>query len=381
MIERLTNSSRPGSRVVRDEVVNVAVVLLVVVAFFIEGAESTDSISAVAIGGVVIGGLALLARRRHPVPVMGVVIAAHIAVLATTESDLVMLPIVAVALYTVARHGNRREGVAIALCAALALAIVSAAFGDDGFVVELLETGAQAFLPIAIGDAMRTREDRVADLVEAEAEARVQAERLRIARDLHDVVAHGLSAIAIQSGVAARLLPDDQTDAREALEAINATGRSSLQDLRTMVGALRSTDFEESHPTPTDPNDLDDVVAPTRRAGVEVAIERHGRFPDDVSDALVVAVHRIIQEALMNVARHAGAVRADLHLDHRPTEVVITISNGPSVGDRPSIPSTGVGIIGMRERAESVGGVLDARPQPAGGFVVEATLPYSTARS
>ncbi|MEM8706119.1 MAG: histidine kinase [Actinomycetota bacterium] len=376
MWERLRTNTSPDSPMMRAELAYAVVVALVVVAFLAESVEADDALPTVTVVMAIVGCVALLARRRFPVTVMAVAIAGRLLVISEAGSGLVMLPIVAVAVYNVARHGDRRRGLLVAGAGAGAMALVAAWLGDDGLLVELLEEGALAFLPIAVADALRTREDRVNDLVEAEAAARVQAERLRIARDLHDVVAHGLSVIAIQSGVASRLLGDDHPQASEALAAINATGRSSLEDLRGMVGALRSTDLDSVHPTPADPDDLDDVIGPARAAGVDVRLAQSGQFPDDVGDALVVATHRILQEALMNVARHAGAVRADVELAHRDAGLRLTVTNGIAHQVRTPVASTGVGIIGMRERAESVGGELVAVATDEGGFVVTADLPY-----
>lgn len=376
MLDRIDARLR-RTGVARYQLVDLSIVLLVAIALVTELAEGDSTHGAGTILVATAGCVSLFARRRHPLMVVGFAVAARIALIVANDSGRLMLPIVAVALYAAARNGNRKLGLMFASGAAAVMAVVAASAGDDGFVVELLEEGALAFLPIAIGDAVRTREERVNDLIEAEASARVQAERLRIARDLHDVVAHGLSAIAIQSGVASRLIDHDREQARDALDTINATGRASLDDLRTLVGALRSTDVDPTRPTPSDPGDLSDVIATAEAAGVLVTSATTGAFPDDVSDAIVVTVHRILQEALMNVARHAGAVDADVQIEHHDDAVHLSISNETSVGDRPSVPSTGIGIVGMSERAESVGGTLEARPTAGGGFVVTAVVPYA----
>ncbi len=355
---------------------NTVLVVLVLIALAAEVLEGDMTVGPLALLVVGLGVFTLTLRRSHPVLVMVVAIAGRLFVNWSTGSGLAMLPITAVALYTVARHGDRRAGVLTACGGATAMALINAGFGDDPYLVELLEEGAQSFLPIAIGDAVRTREDRVRDLIEAEAEARVQAERLRIARDLHDVVAHGLSTIAIQSGVAARLVDRDTNQAKEALEVINETGRSSLAELRSMVGALRSTDTADVRPTPADPNDLSDVVAGAERAGVRVRIQQEGAFPGGTRDAVIVAVHRIIQEATMNVARHAGPVDAMLTLGHGVEGVQVSIRNEAGRGAAPVLDSTGVGIVGMKERSESVGGLLEAGPTEDGGFLVSASIPY-----
>ncbi len=326
----------------------------------------------------------LVFRRVEPVAVLVVVAIGRVVVTWDAGSELVLMPAVALALYTVARHGDhtvarrgdRRSGLIAATAVAVVMALALAAGGDDGFLLELVGEGAQGLLPIAVGDAVRARDDRLRDLIDAEADARVQAERLRIARDLHDVVAHGLSTIAVQSGVASHLLDREPERAREALDVINTTGRASLEELRAMVGVLRSTGDTELRPAPTDRDDLGDLLASATRAGIEVTHRIEGAFPADVGDAAVVAVHRIVQEALTNVARHAGPVAATVTVTHGDDGVAVEVVNDRPAEARPVVASTGVGIVGMRERAQSLGGSLDAGSTGAGGFRVAAIVPY-----
>lgn len=366
------------SRLVMLLAIGLVALLLVLEGFEGEGTfEGAVAITPLAVCSVLVACAALVLRHRAPALMLALVAPAHVYVTWASGSGFVLLPVAAVALYTVARSGDRRRGLILASAAATLMAIAEATFSDDAFLIELTQAAAQAFLPIALGDAVRTREDRVADMIEVEADARVQAERLRIARDLHDVVAHGLSTIAIQSGVAARLLDSDREQARDALESINATGRASLDDLRSMVGALRSSDVAVLRPTPVDPDDMSDIVAAAISGGVDVVVERSGAFPDQAGDAVIVAAHRVVQEALMNVARHAGAVRAVVSLDHHDEQVQIRVENEPPKGAPLVVESTGVGIVGMQERAESVGGTLTAEPTDSGGFRVDALLPYS----
>jgi signal transduction histidine kinase len=249
---------------------------------------------------------------------------------------------------------------------------------DGGTVAEILSELPEVLLPIVVADLFRTRQDRVRELIETEADSRVQAERLRIARDVHDIVAHGLSIITVQSGVAAYNLEHGADGAKEALEVINSTGKRALEDLRAIVGVLRSTDeAAELRPTPTDPNDFSELVDQAGKAGVAVTTELQGKFPLDASEAAVVALHRIVQESLTNVARHAGSVRTLVLVKHNHEAVIATIRNDASkLPGRRSVPSTGVGVAGMTERAESLGGTLSARPRRDGGFEVMARIPY-----
>lgn len=156
-----------------------------------------------------------------------------------------------------------------------------------------------------------------------------------------------------------------------------------------MVGVLRSTGEVELRPIPTDPDDIADLLAGAAQAGVEASLETVGAFPGDVSDAAVVAVHRIVREALTNVARHAGPVPAVVALRHGDDRVVVEVRNPPSTMTTAAAPpdaataagSTGVGVVGMRERAESLGGSLEAGPTADGGYRVVAEVPYHAAPS
>lgn len=366
-----------GRRTVVDLAIGAVVTVFAVTVLAFELGEGKTTSTALALGVVVAAGGGIAVRRHSPTLVLAAVIAARVLVAWDTGSELALLPAAVVALYTVARHGDRKISLATAIAAGAIMSVLVAALDEDAFVLELVGEGAQMLLPIAIADAARTRSDRIRDLINTEAEARVQAERLRIARDLHDVVAHGLSTIAIQSGVAAHLVERDPLQAKEALEIINATGKSSLEELRSMVGVLRSTDDAPLRPTPSDPNDIGDLTRGAEKAGIDLSTSITGAFPADVSDSAVVAMHRIIQEALTNITRHAGAVPTRLTVRHGDTSVEISVANDPSLDHSPSkVPSTGVGIVGMRERAEALGGSLEADHGPDGGFEVTATVPY-----
>lgn len=356
------------------------VVGLVVLIFGLDDAAiSPTPISyALVLGATVV----LLVRRRHSLVVLLAAGVAQVAVTADTHTDAALVVCVGVALFTVSRSGRRITGLLAAVSVAVVLLGFIAAFDDQPLFPESLGAAALLLLPIAVGDAARSREDRLRTQIDTAVAARVQAERVRIARDLHDVVAHGLATIAVQSGVAAHLIDSNPDHAREALEIINETGRRSLEELRAMVGVLRSTDEAALRPTPADPNDLTDVVEGAARAGIDVRTVVSGQFPADVNEQCVVAAHRIVQEALTNVARHAGAAASTVTLDHGIDSVTVSIVNQP--GTKPSVvavPSTGVGIVGMTERAESLCGSLCAHRRGDGGFEVVAELPYHRVRS
>ena len=340
---------------------------------------------------VVAGCSALLARRARPVAVAAAVVAARIVFAAAGSDEVGPMDIAALmALYAAGRGTTRGAGLAAILATVTVAAVAGAALdADDAFAAELVGEIAFLALPAAVGYGLRQRQERIAQLIDTEATARVQAERLRIARDLHDVVAHRLSTITVQSGVAGHLLDRDPAMIKDALDTINTAGKEALEELRGMVGVLRSTDeppVAPLQPAPTDPDDISALVERARRDGLLVAATQHGSFPSAVSDGVVIAAHRIIGEALANAARHAGAVPVTVTIDHGTNAVMINVSNdrpagdvstSPSTGDASAVPSTGVGITGMAERAAAVGGSLVAEPTPEGGFRVTAELPYT----
>lgn len=338
-----------------------------------EEAHTAEPVSYVV---ALVAAASLLWRRRQPVLVVGVAVVSFVVLAWTIGNGAAAGAAATIALYTLARTGERRRRVPLAVVAALALAIPAAALSSDSFASELAGEGALALLPVAVADAVRSRAERLRTLVDTEADRRVAAERLRIARDLHDVVAHGLSTIAVQSGVAAHLLERDPSQAKVALETINDTGKVALEELRAMVGVLRSTDDVPLRPTPADRNDLSELLEGATKAGIAVTVTSSGAFPTDVSDRSVVALHRIVQEALTNVARHAGGAPTELAMHHEHDHVRLTITNDGGAPHATSVASTGVGIIGMTERAEALGGSLQANRTAAGGFEVRARLPY-----
>ncbi len=358
-----------------------AIVAFTLGVLLLEDGERTSTPGVVAYGLVLVAAIALNLRDRAPLAVAAVVVLTRVALTWRTGEDGALLPAAMFALFVAARSGPRRRNLLAATAIAVPMVLVVAGLSTDPYLEELPGEAALGLLPLAVADAVRSRDDRLAQRIETEAADRVQAERLRIARDLHDVVAHGLSVITVQSGVAAHLLERDPAQAKDALEAINATGKQSLEELRAMVGVLRSTDDAPLRPTPADPNDLSALLDGAARSGLDVRVRTHGSFPTDVGDACVVAVHRIVQEALTNVARHAGPVAVDLTLKHHDDRVELTVRNDPGESHRTATASTGVGIVGMTERAESLGGALTAGPGDDGGFVVRAIVPHHRPRT
>jgi signal transduction histidine kinase len=298
--------------------------------------------------------------------------------------------------YTVGAWCPMRRSVAgLAMVSAV---VVILALGDSPGLdaVGVLGVIAQFAAFWAIGVALRSRraatDARVREAEErAEAEhqaaARVLAEeRLRIAQELHDVVAHSMSVIAVQAGVGAHVLDERPEQARAALEAISSTSRGTLTELRRLLGVLRDSDGVRSHAPAPGLSDLPHLVDDVRTAGVPATLHVEGHNPGIVHAGVELSAYRIVQEALTNVIKHAGKpTRVDVTVRYAPYALAVeVVDDGRGVaaqsrnGDT-SVEGSGHGLIGMRERVEVWGGELTVGPAPGGGYRVKAQLPYGDA--
>ncbi|GII79816.1 hypothetical protein Sru01_47980 [Sphaerisporangium rufum] len=338
-----------------------------------------------ALSGIV--GLPLAARRRWPVPVLAIVAAAAaVSALAGVGAE-VTLWAVAAALYPVALISAQAagRGLAAALAAILVpglaaaaasrLPLIPAAPGEESFSTAPVLVSVASVVVLAgswsLAWVVRTRRRHAAELSRLRTAQAVTEERLRIARDVHDVVGHNLSLIAMNAAVARHL----GTEQDAALRTIERVSRGALADIRTVLGGLR-----EPSP-PGDPEDgsrdlaaVDALVDATRAAGVEVTVD--GPYPPAVPAAVQASAYRILQEALTNVRRHAGARHC--HVTVAATHQALTLS----VVDDGTAPradtAAGHGLVGMRERVGLHGGTLTTGPEPTGGFAVRVTLPFPT---
>ncbi|WP_006245336.1 sensor histidine kinase [Mycolicibacterium tusciae] len=298
-----------------------------------------------------------------------------IVTLAWTSSPVALRPLLVVALYRLVRRSDDRSAIWFGSFVAIVVAGFGAQVSSDPFWFEWAADAAVLLLPIAAADARRSNLRRRADEVERQVAERLQAERLRIAYDLHDIVAHSLSAITVQSGIAAHVFERDPTAAHSALVEINDAGRRSLDELRSLLGLLRSDESVPLRPIPTATTTISDVVAAAGHSrGVEVVEDGH--YPANVAESTVVTVHRIVHECLVNVARHAGDVPAIVRLRHADGGVHVTVSNDAPATARVAAPGTGIGLVAIRERSELLGGTVHAGPTDDGGFTVRAFVPY-----
>jgi signal transduction histidine kinase len=206
-----------------------------------------------------------------------------------------------------------------------------------------------------------------------EAKRAVAVERLRIAQELHDVVAHSMGVIAVQAGVGAHVIDSDPEEARKSLEAISHTSRSTLTEIRRMLGVLRDDTGAQYAPAPG-LEELDRLVRDVEQAGVPVEVRKEGA-QTDVPPGVDFTAYRIVQEALTNVLKHAGRARVDLLVGYEDAALRLEIADdGRGVNGRAN--RVGHGLMGMRERVAVYGGSFEAGPRTGGGFRVAVRLPY-----
>src|ERR687898_691385 len=287
---------------------------------------------AVGYGLVLLHTLPLAARRRFPGTVLALSVASGLAFAAFFLPPFFLGPAILVAVYSVAAYGRRWVSLAGLIVAELGLAAV-------WFTPAMLEQAGEELARQAVTE-----------------------ERLRLARELHDVVAHAMSVIAVQSGVGAHVAASRPEEVGKALAAIEATSRAALTELRRLLGVLR----QDSEP----------------QASLAVRLRVEGT-PSPLPAGVDLSAYRIVQEALTNAVKHAGPVHAQVTIGYRDQEVTVEVTDdgrGPVPPASDGRMGTGHGLIGMRERVVAFNGELEAGPRPGGGFRVAARLPLAAAR-
>jgi signal transduction histidine kinase len=343
------------------------------------------SLDALAVILLAAGPVALIYRRRYPVTVLLVssttVLVYWVIGYARGPVFLAMI----VALATVVMAGRRAVAIAVLAGGYVAFQWLPPLLGRDESPSISASGALAAWLLVLYGgcELLRIRQERVVEatqLREEETKRRVSDERLRIARELHDVIAHNISLINVQAATTlhrldgangARATEDSEDSARAALATIKRVSQETLVELRSVLGALRHFDEEAPRaPTPT-LGHLDDLVARARGAGVTASVEIEGQ-PRPLPAAIDLAAYRVAQEALTNVARHASTTSAEVRVEYRSDDLVVEVDDD---GTPPSVVVPGNGITGMRERATALGGTLSAAPRAGGGFRVRAWFP------
>ncbi|MFD9004401.1 histidine kinase [Streptomyces sp. NPDC059582] len=281
--------------------------------------------------------------------------------------------------FIVATRARRASTVAVIASLVVQLLLLGGFAHGDGLAVNLLIGLLAMAAACTVGLLSRERREHAVELRSQEVAEAVVAERLRIARELHDMVAHSIGIIAIQAGVGSRVIRTQPEEAHQALRAIEATSRETLSGLRRTLVALRQADpdAENSGRAPLTPSpglaDLERLAAATADAGVRVNVRRGGEqrpLPADID----LSAYRIVQEALTNVVRHAGTGHCRVAIEYGDGELSVEIvddGRGAAEDGR----AHGFGIVGMRERVALLHGRLSAGPRPEGGFRVAARLP------
>jgi signal transduction histidine kinase len=288
---------------------------------------------------------------------------------------------VLVAAYMAAAPGHRWRSAGLALLALPIYGAGAALRGRPDLLYAMTLLTAIAFLAGQVASELRAASvRREAQAREEQQQRMLTEERLRIARELHDVISHSIATIGIQAGVAAHVLDEHPEQAREALLAIKAVSRDAMRDLRGMLGVLRqSTEDEEREPAPGLAR-LPELVEQVRGAGVQLRLAVDG-VPAPLTPATDLAAYRVVQEALTNVIRHAPGASAEVQVCYAPDTIDIEIRDDgradPS-GHVVSTPGSGYGLSGLRERTLALGGTLEAGRTDSGGFRVHACLPTST---
>jgi signal transduction histidine kinase len=335
--------------------------------------------------------LALIWRNSRPVEVLGLAVGGAVGWAALGQIDGAALIPVIVGVYWVALTRARRIAVAAGLAGAAAIFVTEGLLGPFGWFggpnatmwPELLAAGAVGASVAARRQWLAAECDRAARAGQAreeETRRRVDAERMRIARELHDVVAHSMAMINVQATAASMQLAADPASAAEAIQAIRRASKSGLRELRAILEVLRQVDG--GSPAVPDLRAIAALVEATSAAGTPTTLESAEPpvpLPLPLPPPVTLAAYRIVQESLTNVVRHAGRVAATVGLRQDGGYLFVDVVNDGGGAPAAFSDGTGAGLAGMRERAAALGGTLDAGPRPGGGFAVHARLPVAAA--
>jgi signal transduction histidine kinase len=352
-----------------------------------------DSVGALEIAVIVVSATLIFLRHYAPIPVLAAAIGASIVSVAVMDRPNPLIAVVVLLVFTVALEDDRRSGIYAGIAGIAGLLVVVGIQNSlDELPGPLLAAVAWPALAVAAGDLLRTRREAIAaaeerarqaeETREEEARRRVAEERLHIARELHDVVAHRMAVVNVQAGVAEHLLRSRPDDAAAALRVVRSSAQAALDNLGSILNVLRSAGESDASvkPAPT-LTELTALIDSYRDAGLAVEYETSGS-PRPLADTTQLALYRTVQEALTNAHKYGdGHVR--LRISHAAGGVAvelinpIAVSSATDVTPRPDAADEagGFGLMGMRERVLSAGGSLDVGPDGEGRFVVRAHFP------
>ena len=369
----------------RQQLIDLGIPLVLAAASSIEVATSSDIDASWPVQALFVLGTSvpLLWRRRAPITVL-VLVLASIAIPDATDGIAnnasapfagLLVAAYAAGAYTSPREGWIAGGVIGALVALMAVSNGEDVIGDAVFIGGILYAVWGAAMIVRsrheLAAALAARTVELEHEREENARLAVAEERARIARELHDVVAHNLSIIVVQAGAERRALGTEHPQTTEVLETIEDTGRAAMAEMRRLLGMLRRSDDELALAPQPSLRHLDDLVEQVREAGMPVDLRIEGT-PRPLAPGIDLSAYRIVQEALTNALKHAGPARARVTVRYGASELDIEIADD---GTNAAAVSGGHGLIGMRERVAAHGGELQAGPDPAGGYAVRARLP------
>lgn len=374
---------RNGGGLAWRSTVLIAVLVMVGTGFSARNQPDREALDALGRALLLLGAVPLLFRHRRPVPVVFAVAAVTFAYLAAGYPYGPVFVMVAVACFAAVVHGHRTAAWwAIGLLWAgqvllshwLYRSLPPAGDGPASWG-QALPAAAFAVAVLAASEVVRVRREQHAQLRAERAVAerrRADEERLRIARELHDVLAHSISVINVQAGVGLALLDSDPEQARTALTTIKAASKEALGEVRQVLDTLRTPGDVPRAPAPG-LDRLPELVEQAAAAGLTVAVSTVGT-PSALPPGADLAAFRIVQEALTNVVRHSGSRTARVRIAHGSGSLELTVDDdGPATGTEAG--GSGNGLAGMRERAAALGGTIEAGTRPDGGFRVHAVLP------
>jgi len=350
--------------------------------------QRTVSTDVVTLRGLVVAGVAFVAvllRRRAPRLALGIATVATVGAVVKQVNNPGLIVAIGVITYSIAAHTNRRNGWSCAIAAAsvvYASAIVVA--GENWWRPDVFGIFAWIFMAAAVGDAARTHRAYIAEVEERarraeqtreeEARRRVIDERLRIARELHDVVAHHIAVISVQAGAATHILERRPEQVAPVLAHIRDASDTVLKEIASVIGVLRNSDEQMSTEPAPGLARIPELLGALDAAGFAVRQQRRGG-PRELPAVVDLAAYRIVQEALTNAHRY-GNGEASLLIEYAPSGVILEVNNDIRLGSVGN--GSGYGLLGMRERATSAGGTVTAGVVEAGRFRVHAVLPTET---
>lgn len=381
-----TDPDRARTDLLVDTLLAAGVAVLITIGTFwaSQGQPDRRPFDAGAAALLVLSAGALAARRRLPVATLATVFLANLVYLSLGyPQGPIWLPLI-IAYFTAVLRGKAFVAAAFAVGGFLLFPWLDRLLRDQAApsVGALVALAAWLLVLLGTAEVIRIRRERAAEAIllrEEETRARATEERLRIARELHDALGHHLSLISVQAGVALHVNEELPEPVRGSLTAIKQSSKEALTELRSVLEILRQ-EGERAPRSPTSTLErLDDLVSHAAAAGLQVRTETDGEA-HPLPFGVDVAAFRIVQEALTNVARHAGPATATVLVDYGEHDLTVQVDDDGKGASAPPTAGAGKGVVGMRERAAALGGDLEAGPRPGGGFRVRARLPLEGAR-